>query len=73
MSNVYPLTSVRAAEYADADSKREATLRARCALLGAVLNRHRANGVVMFSIGLRKFETISDAEDYMDAVVGDVE
>ena len=47
--------------------KRFETERARAALIGAALYRRSADdGEVTFSIGMRRFATLDEAEDYLD-------
>jgi hypothetical protein len=70
--NVYPLRSTQAAELVDADEKRWQTCRARCALLGRELRRVVADdGRAVYSIGLHRFESIEQAEDFLDQIVSD--
>ena len=72
MTNVLPLRPTQMAEHVDPDTKAFATARARCALLGAALYRRiDDDGTTTFSIGLRKFESIAQVEDYLDTVDGD--
>jgi hypothetical protein len=71
VSNVYPFGSAQAAELADADVKRESTARARCALLGRALRRIDDDGAVTFAIGLHRFESIAQVEDFLDQIVSD--
>ena len=72
MGTIIPLGPVAAAAIVDGEAKLFATARARCALLGAALYRRiDDDGTTTFSIGLRKFESIAQVEDYLDTVDGD--
>jgi len=72
MTNVIPFGSTQAAEIVDSDAKDFFTARARCAILGAAMYRHVADdGTATFTIGLRKFESIAQVEDFLDQIAGD--
>lgn len=73
MSNVYPFSPTQMAERVDPDSKRFSTCRARVALLlGGALRRHVADdGTVVFAIGLRRFVSLDQVEDFLDQIGGD--
>lgn len=69
MTHILPFGPSQAASYAE---KEFATLRARCALLGAALYRRvDAGGAVTYAIGMRRFESVQQVEDWLDQVVGD--
>ena len=70
MSRVLPFGPVQAAELADVKTKRLATARARCALLRGELRSLVADdGTVTFAIGMRRFATIDQVEDFLDHLV----
>jgi hypothetical protein len=68
-ARILPFNPSVAAELTDADTKRLATARARCALLGAALYRRIGDGgAVTFIVGLRKFRSLDEVESYLDTI-----
>lgn len=64
-ATVLPFGPSQAAVLAE---KEFATLRARAALLGAALYRRTQDGVETYVIGLRRFESLDQVEDFLDRI-----
>lgn len=69
MAEILPFGPSQAAAYVE---KEFANLRARCALLGAALYRRTdSSGAVTYAIGLRRFESLGQVEEFLDEIRGE--